>query len=132
MMSRVLIAEDNPDMARMCRIALEHRGHSVVVTSDGAECIRAYRDAATRLGKEQSRHEPFDIVILDSRMPRVDGAEAAREILSINKRQRLAFAAAYIGASNEAIRRSHQVEILNKPFEVKELIELVENDLPFA
>ncbi|HEX9677460.1 response regulator [Nitrososphaera sp.] len=127
MKSKVLVAEDNGDMAKMCRIALELKGHTVVITRDGEACVRTYRDAVNKLDKEPSRHEPFDIVILDCRMPRMDGVEAAKEIFAMNKRQRLAFAAAHIGKSKDSVSERYRVEILQKPFEPKELIKLVEN-----
>ncbi|MFN2463561.1 MAG: PleD family two-component system response regulator [Candidatus Dormibacteria bacterium] len=64
----VIIAEDDSDMAQMHRLALEHAGHTVQVTGDGAETVDAVRES-----------EP-DVVILDLEMPRKDGYEVLEEL----------------------------------------------------
>jgi CheY-like chemotaxis protein len=39
---------------------------------------------------------PFDVVVLDYKMPSKDGMEVAKEILQINPYQRIIFASAYV------------------------------------
>src|SRR5882762_7866303 len=63
---RVLIADDNRDWADGLAVLLEERGYAVRTTYDGREAIEAART-----------FQP-DIVVLDSRMPRLTGYEAAR------------------------------------------------------
>lgn len=66
---RVLIAEDDPLVAITLSDQLAELGHIVVaVASDGQEAI----DMATR--------EPPEIVLLDIKMPNVDGISAAEQI----------------------------------------------------
>lgn len=125
-MATVLVAEDIEDMATLCRIALEKSGHSVTMARDGEECVRIYRDAVGKLQNTPSSTSPFDLVILDQRMPKLHGVEVANEILSMNKAQRIAFAAAYIGPYERAALNNPNVEALIKPFEPKELVQLVE------
>jgi DNA-binding response OmpR family regulator len=57
----ILLAEDEPDIQLVARIALEDEGHHVVAVDDG--------DAAV----ERARVELFDVVLLDVMMPRLDG-----------------------------------------------------------
>jgi two-component system sensor histidine kinase BarA len=64
----VLLAEDFRDTRELIRSALEHSGASVVAVQDGQEAV----DAAAR--------QRFDLILLDIRMPGVDGREAAERI----------------------------------------------------
>jgi CheY-like chemotaxis protein len=126
---RVLIAEDDADMAKMYRIALEAKRHTVVITPDGEECVRVYKHEIDKLGKEPSKYEPFDVTVLDYRMPKMDGLEAAKKILAMNKAQRIVFASAYVKETlRDSVRELDQVvELIQKPFEPKILVELIEN-----
>jgi len=63
---RVLIADDNRDWADGLAVLLEEEGYTVQTTYDGREAIEAART-----------FQP-DIVVLDIRMPRLTGYEAAR------------------------------------------------------
>jgi two-component system, response regulator PdtaR len=67
---RVLIAEDETIIRLDLRGLLERAGHEVCAEArDGAEAVELARE-----------HEP-DVAVLDVKMPRLDGIEAARKIL---------------------------------------------------
>ncbi len=66
--ARILIAEDEAPLRNLLRMSLEAIGHHVTTVSDGEEALNAF--AA----------EPFDLVIVDIMMPRVDGFGVCREI----------------------------------------------------
>ncbi|HXK42048.1 MAG TPA: response regulator [Anaerolineae bacterium] len=59
----VLVVEDDPEVAEMLRLTLEHEGHRVVVAASG--------EAALRL----ARQEQPDLISLDIRLPDLDGFE---------------------------------------------------------
>lgn len=65
---RVLLAEDNPINALLARTLLARAGCSVTTAGDGEEAIAAAAAA------------PYDLILLDIRMPRLDGVEAAERI----------------------------------------------------
>jgi len=65
---RVLIADDNRDAAELMQALLEHRGHDVRVTFDGASALRA---------SEAFRPE---FVFLDIGLPDMNGFEVARRM----------------------------------------------------
>jgi two-component system, response regulator PdtaR len=68
---RILIAEDETIIRLDLRELLERAGHEVVAEArDGEEAVELART-----------HEP-DLAVLDVRMPRLDGIEAARSILA--------------------------------------------------
>jgi signal transduction histidine kinase len=63
---RVLLAEDSPVGRRFVADLLTRHGHSVRLAKDGEEAVRAVAE------------EPFDLVLMDVRMPVMDGVEATR------------------------------------------------------
>jgi DNA-binding response OmpR family regulator len=59
----VLIADDDPDIARALRFLMQREGHDVRTVADGRQALAAIRDKAP------------DLVLLDVMMPRGDGYE---------------------------------------------------------
>jgi CheY-like chemotaxis protein len=120
---KILVAEDEPSIRLQYQLVLEDRGHKVLATPDGRACVERY---SAELG---SGGKPFDLVILDYRMPVLDGLGAAREILSLCPDQRIVFASAYVAETlRESAKDLHQiVELLQKPFGLDYLVEVVEN-----
>jgi CheY-like chemotaxis protein len=129
---RLLIAEDEIYSLELCASALEMKGHKVTRTTDGEQCLKAYRKAveeSSRKGEELSFQSPFDAVILDYKMPFVDGLEVAKEIIRLNPHQRIIFASAYVKETlMDMVKELSQVtELIQKPFEPDVLVNLVEN-----
>lgn len=124
---KVLVAEDDRQMCDIYRIALRARGHDVTITFDGRECIRIYKEEFAKT--DGSGDGPFDAVVLDYRMPDVDGLEAAKEILLINKEQRIIFASAYVKETlRDSVTQLEQiVELIQKPFEPMVLVDVIED-----
>ncbi len=126
---RVLIAEDEPGIAQTYRIALESKGHVVTLTDNGEDCLTEYRKVSAKLGGKTLNKLPFDVVILDYRMPKKDGLGVAKEIFSINPGQRIIFASAYLkDVLLESLSGLGQVvELLHKPFDLDVLTNTVED-----
>lgn len=70
-MSRILVVEDNADLAYGLRNNLEIEGYEVDVAIDGEEGLRLARD--------QSETAP-DLVLLDLMLPKLDGFRVLREL----------------------------------------------------
>lgn len=68
MVDKILVIEDEAHITRTLRLYLEQAGYQVVVISDGALAMPAFR------------HEKPDLVILDLHLPHVDGWEVCRQI----------------------------------------------------
>jgi len=130
---KILIAEDEVGIAETYLVILEARGHDVTATSDGAECLKVYKDTIAALDDDSeeylSRNPPFDVVILDYRMPKMDGLEAAKFILEANKHQRIIFASSYVMSTlQESVKQLHAVvELLQKPFELEVMVDIIED-----
>ncbi|MGE3615805.1 MAG: ATPase, T2SS/T4P/T4SS family, partial [Gemmatimonadales bacterium] len=66
--ARILVADDDPQMRRLIRMVLEREGHEVTEAADGLDALDAVD------GK------PFDLLILDLDMPRLDGIGVLEEL----------------------------------------------------
>jgi len=65
---RILLAEDNRVIQDLIRRVFERYGHSVTIANNGREAVTAVQYAA------------FDAVLMDIRMPEMDGIEAIAAI----------------------------------------------------
>jgi CheY-like chemotaxis protein/HPt (histidine-containing phosphotransfer) domain-containing protein len=65
---RILLAEDNALNQRIARLNLEQWGHLVTLAGDGVAAV------------EHFDSEPFDLILMDSQMPRMSGLEATAAI----------------------------------------------------
>ena len=139
----ILIAEDEPDIAALYKTVLEKRKHKATITTNGEDCLKAYHEIYQRhrFSLEQelyhqsgSNNTSFDVVILDCKMPQINGIEVAKEILAVNPHQRIIFASAYIKDTViDSIKNLRQVttESVQKPFEIKQLIDLIEDKMVY-
>lgn len=64
----VLIVDDDPDQHTVCGVFLEHAGYAVLHAFDGQEGVEMARE-----------HQPA-VVLMDIRMPRMDGIAARRAL----------------------------------------------------
>jgi two-component system, OmpR family, alkaline phosphatase synthesis response regulator PhoP len=64
----VVLAEDDPDIQLVARLALKRAGFTVRVVGNGREAIEAVQA------------DPPDVVLLDWMMPELDGPEACRRL----------------------------------------------------
>jgi CheY-like chemotaxis protein len=145
---KILIAEDEQDIAFLYKEALEERNHAVVLARNGKECLDIYRQEIIKfsLAKEQEEDSynitkndyksdfrddscVFDVVILDYKMPIMNGLQVAKEILDTIPHQRIIFASAYVKETlEESIRELKQVvELLQKPFDIHILVDQIED-----
>src|SRR3990172_9547992 len=68
MPSRVLIIEDDKDIAHLVALHLRDTGYEVSLAFDG------------KAGLEQALSKPYDLIILDLMLPAVDGLEVCRRM----------------------------------------------------
>lgn len=138
---KILVAEDESAISMQYQIVLEERGHNVTICENGEECITAYK-AALGLDKSVENNDssydecnlevfmpPFDVVILDYRMPKKDGLATAIEIFDLCPSQRIIFASAYTAETlMTAVKNLHRiVELLQKPFDLEYFVDAVED-----
>ena len=116
-MSRILVADDDPDIVALVTIRLEMAGHEVVSAHDG--------EAALALVEARVP----DLAVLDVSMPRLDGLALTRRL-----RARTATATLPILILTAAVQATDAAEAVaagatayvKKPFSPKELLARVE------
>ena len=84
MSKRILIIDDELHIRRMMRLTLETAGYEVGEAGDGAEGLNLYGDGCS-----------WDAVVLDQRMPGMDGLETLRRLKQQNKDARVVMATAF-------------------------------------
>ena len=70
---RVLVVDDEEHLRRVMRLTLEASGYDVAEASDGEAALRLFGDG-----------ESFDAILLDQRMPGLDGLETLRRMKTRN------------------------------------------------
>jgi CheY-like chemotaxis protein len=110
---RVLVVDDEPDLLLMVEWMLTEKGYEVATASNGAEALQVLPQV-----------EP-DCVVLDLRMPVLDGWSLAREL----ERRQLRIPLVAMTAARDAQAWCEQIkaaECLLKPFELADLLGCVE------
>jgi len=113
----VLLAEDNEINALVARKHLERLGAAVAHANDGAAAVALAEMAA------RGERPPFDLMLLDLRMPRLDGLDAARRIRLIESdsggapTRILALSASLFSDTGSACRAAGMDDVLAKPLD---------------
>jgi DNA-binding response OmpR family regulator len=108
---RVLLVDDHPKLANVVRIALRLAGFEVTTASSGQE------------GLEFVRANHFDVMLLDIRMPDMNGFEVLREIRRFSRTPVIA-SSATLEYSTRALESGANA-FLPKPFKIDQLTELI-------
>ena len=115
---RILVAEDNPINQELTSAMVDKAGHDHDLVNDGIEAVDAVL-AADRCG------HPYDLVLMDMQMPRMDGLQATRAIRDAGiGSQRLPILAVTANAYADDIQRCINAGMqahLAKPLRLKEL-----------
>lgn len=111
---RILVADDDANIANLVRQALNGPSYMVEVAMNGLEAIKQFQKAA------------FDLVILDVMMPFVDGFEACQQIRALSDVPIVILTSR--GGSDDIV---HGFELgaddyITKPFKIAELLARVD------
>ncbi|GAW93102.1 retron-type reverse transcriptase [Calderihabitans maritimus] len=113
----VLVIDDEPNMTWLFKEALGHR-YDVVGAQDG------------RSGLEVVSTQPVDVVLLDLRLPDMDGLKGIHEIRRVNSNLPVIMMTAYATVKNavEAMKAG-AYDYVVKPFEVAEVEKVIREAL---
>ena len=123
----ILLAEDNPkDVELTLEALIEHNlANNVIVVRDGVETMEYLR----REGKYKQR-KPGNpaVLLLDIKMPRMDGIEVLRAIRNDNKLKMLPVVMLTSSREEQDLIKSYELGVnayVVKPVDFKEFIEAV-------
>ena len=76
---KILAVDDEPDLTKLCSLALEYHGFKVDTFNDPQEALSNYKPGY------------YDLVILDIKMPKMDGFELYDEIKKKDHKAKVCF-----------------------------------------
>lgn len=113
-MSRLLVVEDEPDIAMVLRMLLERAGHEVGHAGDGRQGLRMLHEKRP------------DLVLLDIGLPVLDGWVVLERIRDVSEVPVLLLTAHGLEADKVRGLRGGADDYLTKPFSSKELLARIE------
>ena len=115
-MNKILVVDDEPDINLTLKVALEDGGFKVDTFND------------PMLALENFKARSYDLLILDIKMPNMNGFELYREIKKVDNKVKVCFLTAgemYYGTHQDIFDTLDADCFIRKPVENKELIERV-------
>ncbi len=112
--ARILVADDEKNMRNTLANILSREGYQVSKVASGEEAV------------ELCSGEAFDVILMDVRMPGIDGVEAFRQIRRHREGVRIIMMSAYsVDELKEAALDQGAIAFLPKPLDVEQVIRLV-------
>jgi signal transduction histidine kinase/CheY-like chemotaxis protein len=116
----ILIVDDNDTNQLISKLLLEQQGFDTLRANDGLEAVKLF----------QMKSQEIDLILMDIHMPNLNGYEASKQILNINKEALILAMSAEIGA--EVISKTKDIGMVgyvSKPFDPEVLIVQIKNTL---
>lgn len=110
----ILIVDDNVSQCKTMSFVLERKGYIVALANDGPEAL------------EKVEEKPFDIILMDIKMPLMDGVEAYRQIKKIRPEAVVIMMTAY--AVEDLVQQALEegaYGIVYKPLDIERVIAII-------
>ncbi|MFA5418633.1 MAG: PAS domain S-box protein [Bacteroidales bacterium] len=113
---KILVAEDDSISEQFFRAVLANIARELIIVKTGAEAVAACRE-----------NEDIDLVLMDIKMPVMDGYEASRQIRCFNKKIIIFAQTAYalVGDREKALANGCN-DYISKPVDIHLLLKLIE------
>ena len=116
---KILVVDDQPGVRRLLQEVLRSAGYQVETASSGFEALSMLPQVTP------------DLILLDMKMPGMDGLETLRIIRETDQNVRVIVMTAY--GELEILSKAHHMGIVGnfiKPFDIEELKSLIANLVP--
>jgi DNA-binding response OmpR family regulator len=112
--NRILVVDDEPDLTRVSTLALEYHGFKVDTFNDPQEALSKFKPGS------------YDLIILDIKMPKMDGFELYHEIKKKDNNAKVCFLTAselyYEEFRNKEYRALDRNLFIRKPIDNEDLV----------
>lgn len=113
----VLLAEDDPDLSESIREYLTYHGYNIIVAYTGEDAVK------------RALEDDIDIIVLDLRLPIMDGLAVYRELEMYNKKIPTIISTAYANEEHQqidALLANNHMLTLSKPYDPGNLLKAIE------
>jgi CheY-like chemotaxis protein len=108
----ILVIDDEEPIRRLLQIVLQRQGFDVWLAADGRQAVKLYDRFRSQI----------DLVLLDVRMPGLDGSQTLEALRQLNPDLCCCFLTGHAGQYTEQqLRQRGAVRVFAKPFAVAEL-----------
>ena len=112
----VLVVDDEEVLRELCRDLLTTCGYHVILATNGEEGVELYRELRSDI----------DVVLMDLTMPVMNGYDASRALIAIDKDAKIIIASGYdSGSSSDKLKSSEISAFIEKPYRLDELKEVI-------
>ncbi len=119
-MKKILVVDDEPDITTSIKMGLEKKGFSVDTYNDPLQAIKEYR------------HGTYDLMLIDIKMPKMNGFEFYREIKKKNDSSKICFFTAFEVYYEEFRKVFPNLEVkcfIRKPISINDLVTHINSEL---
>ncbi len=114
---KIFIVDDDQSLQRLYGLILKEAGFEIIGTAiNGKIAVEKYKEFT----------EKPDVILMDHRMPIMNGLNAMIEILELEKETNIVFASADINIKEKALSLG-ACAFLDKPFKMQNLITTIKN-----
>jgi signal transduction histidine kinase len=108
---KLLLAEDEPVNVMYMKMALKKTNVELIIAENGAEAIRLFKE-----------NTDVKLILMDIKMPEVDGFEASEEIRKLNPNVPIIALSGHAMVEKERLDRAGFSELISKPVRKDDLI----------
>jgi len=121
MAKHILVIDDEQLVTESLKRLLKKQGYSVTIADNGIDAIE----------KVKIKESGFDLIVVDIRIPEMDGIEIIKKLREIMKKPTPEiFITGY--ASDESLKQAQELNVADyiyKPFDIGEFLKLVQKNL---
>ena len=126
----ILLVEDNPSDVELTRRALHksHIANELIVAEDGQEVLDYLFDGALLAGR--SMDDLPALILLDLKLPKVDGLQVLRQIRADEHTNRLPVVILTTSSEEQDVAQSYDLganSYIRKPVDFKQFVEAVQH-----
>ena len=118
--NRILIVDDEPDIAQVLKMGLEKNGFAVDTYNDPLDVVSNFKAGS------------YDLLLLDIKMPKMTGFELYNRLHQIDEKAKICFITAYEIYYDEFKRILPKVKVecfIRKPISINNLARVIKNEL---